>query len=285
MPRWIRLAVLALSCSGSACGTARTTATPATVPAPASSIRLQRVDIGGGQALHIECQGRERPVVVLDSGLGEGVEAWSLVQRHVAAFARVCAYDRAGHGRSDPFRFPHSNRQMARELFALLEKVRGDRPVRPRRTLDGRHQCAAPARGAPRERGRHGVARFVSEPAPIGKMPPALVADFEQNLKRLEGLDVKTWLAGFDELRASKRSLGDKPLLILVAGKPQRDPNFTPEQAQEMLAARRREQQPLVSLSSNAAFVTVPEWPPPAARGTGGRGAGRLRRGSFGADG
>jgi pimeloyl-ACP methyl ester carboxylesterase len=259
MPSWIRLAVLALSFSVSACGTARTPATPATVPAPTSSIRFERVEIGGGLALHIQCEGRERPVVVLDSGLGEGVEAWSLVQRHVAAFARVCAYDRAGHGRSDSFRFPHGNRQMARELFALLEKSGELGPY----VLVG-HSMGGTNVQLLLEEHPESVAGMVlldssPEPAPIERMPPGVVADFEQNLKRLEGLDVKTWLAGFEELRASKRSLGDKPLLILVAGKPQQDPSFTPAQAQELLAARQREQQPLVSLSSNAAFVTVPE--------------------------
>lgn len=255
MPTWVRVAVLALSVSITACSRPRTAATPE----PVTSIRFERVDIGDGRALHIQCEGRERPVVVLDSGLGQGVEAWSLVQRHVAAFARVCAYDRAGHGRSDSFRFPHSNRQMARELFALLERSGEPGPY----VLVG-HSMGGINVQLFLEEHPASVAGMVlldssPEPAPIEKMPPELVADFERNMKRLEGLDVKSWLGGFEELRRSKRSLGDKPLLILVAGKPQQDPNFTPEQAQALLAARRLEQQPLVSLSSNAALVTVPD--------------------------
>ncbi len=259
MPSWLRNAVVALGFSSLACSTARPAEQPAAVPPPASSLRFERVDIGHGMALHIQCEGRERPVVVLESGLGEGVEAWSRVQRHVAAFARVCAYDRAGHGRSDPFQFPHSNRQMARELFALLQKAGERGPY----VLVG-HSMGGTNVQLLLDEHPESVTGMVlldssPEPAPVEKMPPALVADFERNIQRLEGLDLKTWRAGFEELRASKRSLGDKPLLVLVAGKPQSDPNFAPEQAREFLAARQREQEPLASLSSNAALVTVPE--------------------------
>lgn len=252
---WTRLACLLLLFSTLACSTPRA----AVAPSSSSAARFERVDIGGGRALHIQCEGAGRPLVVLDSGLGEGVESWSLVQPHVAAFARVCAYDRAGHGRSEAFQFPHSNRQMARELFALLEKSGESGPF----VLVG-HSMGGTNVQLFLDEHPASVAGMVlldssPEPAPIEKMPPALVADFEQNIKRLEGLDLKTWRGGFEELRVSKRSLGDKPLLILVAGKPQQDPNFTPEQARDFLAARQREQQPLVSLSSNAALVTVPE--------------------------
>jgi hypothetical protein len=78
----------------------------------------QRVDVGGLK-LHIHCEGAGVPLVVFDSGLGQGAEAWSRVSRHVASFARTCVYDRASHGQSDPAHVPHSNRQMARELYAL----------------------------------------------------------------------------------------------------------------------------------------------------------------------
>src|SRR5262245_43331877 len=36
------------------------------------------------------------PVVVLEAGAGQGVEAWGKVQPAIAEFARVCAYDRPG---------------------------------------------------------------------------------------------------------------------------------------------------------------------------------------------
>jgi pimeloyl-ACP methyl ester carboxylesterase len=59
------------------------------------------VDIGGTQ-LRLSGAGHGTPTVVLDSGLGEGAETWTKVQTQVAAFTRVCAYDRAGVGKSGP---------------------------------------------------------------------------------------------------------------------------------------------------------------------------------------
>ncbi|HVZ36045.1 MAG TPA: alpha/beta fold hydrolase, partial [Polyangiaceae bacterium] len=90
------------------------------------------------------------------------------------------------------------------------------------------------------------------EPPPIDRIPPAALADFERNIGALEGLDLKTLLAGFDELRASKRTLGDKPLAILVAGRALPDPNFDAAEVQRALRERQEAQKPLLRLSSNA---------------------------------
>jgi pimeloyl-ACP methyl ester carboxylesterase len=45
--------------------------------------------------------GTGSPVVLLESGAGSGAVAWRNVQAGIAAFTRVCAYDRAGYGFSD----------------------------------------------------------------------------------------------------------------------------------------------------------------------------------------
>jgi pimeloyl-ACP methyl ester carboxylesterase len=90
-----------------------------------------RVDVGG-LALHIHCEGEGLPAVVFDSGLGLDGSGWFdaevPVGRATATFTRACAYDRAGRGQSDPpASRPHSNRQMSKELFALLQNA-GERP-------------------------------------------------------------------------------------------------------------------------------------------------------------
>lgn len=79
----------------------------------------QRVDVGGYR-LHIFCQGQGSPTVVVDAGNGDFSLGWSLVQPEVAQFARICTYDRAGYGWSDPSPDPRTARQMANELHALL---------------------------------------------------------------------------------------------------------------------------------------------------------------------
>jgi pimeloyl-ACP methyl ester carboxylesterase len=79
----------------------------------------QLVDVGGYR-LHIQCVGAGSPTVVLDAGLGGSSLDWSLVQPELGSTARVCAYDRAGMGWSDPSPQPRTPRQIADELHTLL---------------------------------------------------------------------------------------------------------------------------------------------------------------------
>jgi pimeloyl-ACP methyl ester carboxylesterase len=90
------------------------------------------VDIGGF-SLNLNCTGKGRPTVILESGLGIPAIGWALVQPKIARFARVCSYDRAGYGWSDAGPFPRTSREIARELHALLRNGR----VRPPYVLVG----------------------------------------------------------------------------------------------------------------------------------------------------
>jgi pimeloyl-ACP methyl ester carboxylesterase len=79
----------------------------------------QLVDVGGYR-LHIQCVGTGSPTVVLDAGLSGSSLDWSLVQPELGRTTRVCAYDRAGMGWSDPGPQPRTPRQIAGELHTLL---------------------------------------------------------------------------------------------------------------------------------------------------------------------
>ena len=81
----------------------------------------QLVDIGGYR-LHIWCMGAGGPAVVLESGLGGGAFTWPQVQKDTATFTRVCAYDRAGLGYSDPSPGPRTSGRIAQELARLIEQ-------------------------------------------------------------------------------------------------------------------------------------------------------------------
>lgn len=82
----------------------------------------QMVDVGGYR-LHIHCTGSGSPTVVIESGWGESSATWGWVQPEVAKITRVCTYDRAGMGWSEPSLYPRTARQFAKELHTLLEKV------------------------------------------------------------------------------------------------------------------------------------------------------------------
>jgi pimeloyl-ACP methyl ester carboxylesterase len=77
------------------------------------------IDVGGYR-LHIQCVGAGSPTVVLDAGLSGSSLDWSLVQPSLGRTTRVCAYDRAGMGWSDPGPQPRTPRQIADELHTLL---------------------------------------------------------------------------------------------------------------------------------------------------------------------
>jgi len=80
--------------------------------------RLVRVN---KRRIHIHVTGEGTPTVVFESGMGASCLSWTLVQPHVAKFARAVSYDRAGHGWSDPAPEPRTAQQIAHELRTLLD--------------------------------------------------------------------------------------------------------------------------------------------------------------------
>jgi len=95
-------------------------------PSPLDGYPGRLIDIGG-HALHLDCRGNGSPVVVLESGIGGFSLQWRTIQTALAKRMRVCAYDRAGYGWSEPGPAPRSARRNAEELHALLT-VAGERP-------------------------------------------------------------------------------------------------------------------------------------------------------------
>jgi pimeloyl-ACP methyl ester carboxylesterase len=82
----------------------------------------QLIDVGGYR-IHIYCVGGGSPTVVLDSGLSDSSLSWDRVQPEIAKFTRVCAYDRAGLGWSDPSPKPRNSKVFAEELHTLLHNA------------------------------------------------------------------------------------------------------------------------------------------------------------------
>jgi pimeloyl-ACP methyl ester carboxylesterase len=83
-------------------------------------LHAQRLVDVGGRRLNILCMGTGSPVVVLDAGLGNGLSSWRYVQRSIAHHTRVCSYDRAGMGFSEPARSARDADAIFNDLHALL---------------------------------------------------------------------------------------------------------------------------------------------------------------------
>jgi pimeloyl-ACP methyl ester carboxylesterase len=79
--------------------------------------RVVEVD---GRAVYLDCRGTGSPTVILEAGFGSGAGSWGFVLDGVAAFTRVCAWDRPGLGRS-AVRELHSGAQTASDLRAALD--------------------------------------------------------------------------------------------------------------------------------------------------------------------
>lgn len=75
----------------------------------------------GTHRLHLFCTGQGSPTVVIDSGLGGFSLEWQTVQGDVSRKVRICSYDRAGYGWSDPGPRPRTTQQITKELHHLLE--------------------------------------------------------------------------------------------------------------------------------------------------------------------
>jgi pimeloyl-ACP methyl ester carboxylesterase len=84
------------------------------------------IDVGGYR-LHLNCRGAGTPVVVMEAGAGNGAESWALVSPAVANMTRVCVYDRAGFGWSDPATENLTVARVVRNLHTLLERS-GEKP-------------------------------------------------------------------------------------------------------------------------------------------------------------
>jgi len=77
----------------------------------------------GTRRLVLTTSGHGSPVVVLESGLGAESAEWGAVHRGLSVHTRVCRYDRAGRGTSDPAVSPRGPAELVADLRALLRRV------------------------------------------------------------------------------------------------------------------------------------------------------------------
>jgi pimeloyl-ACP methyl ester carboxylesterase len=82
----------------------------------------QLIDVGGHR-LHISCTGVGRPTVVLEAGFGNDSTIWAWIAPEVAHDTRVCVYDRAGQGWSEPAAGPQDGVAVANDLHTLLDRA------------------------------------------------------------------------------------------------------------------------------------------------------------------
>lgn len=110
------LATLALASVGGGYETVSEAADAKAYPAPG-----QLIDVGGHR-LHLNCTGSGSPTVVIEPGAGGTSSDLGWIAPAVAHDTRVCVYDRAGRGWSEPAGRAQDGAQIATDLHTLLRR-------------------------------------------------------------------------------------------------------------------------------------------------------------------
>jgi pimeloyl-ACP methyl ester carboxylesterase len=183
------------------------------------------VDVNG-HSMYYECEGRGHPTVVLDAGSPDPSSVWRWVQPAISRFTRVCAYDRAGIGRSA--RAPAGPRRtaqtQARELRELLRRAHVAGPY----VVVGHSWGGLLARLFADDYRRDTAGLVLVDATTFPYLTPAALQHLPRKRTR-EGIDIRAAVAE----SAAVTSLGDLPLVVLGSGRPGLDPRLLEAQDAE----------------------------------------------------
>jgi pimeloyl-ACP methyl ester carboxylesterase len=249
------------------------------------------VDVGG-YSLHLYCTGEGGgPTVVMDSGLGGIGLDWQLVQPEVAQFARVCTYDRAGMGWSEPGAQPRTSQQFVEVLNTLLGNAGVQGPYVLVGHSFGGTNVQLYASEYPNEVAGMVLVDSATEDemlvtlaealqgspvwnkilATIGvtRLPYTLGGETDERTAisthakdvHESADELSSFEESFEQRLASPLSLGDKPLIVLTAGDLQVPPDagIPEEQIDQFLDAHSEFQADLPRHSQNAKQIIAEE--------------------------
>jgi pimeloyl-ACP methyl ester carboxylesterase len=123
--RWLLSPVVAILVLASVGGAVETVGEALDARAHPMPGRL--IDVGD-HSLHLSCTGTGSPTVVLEPGAGEMSSNLGWIAPAVAAKTRVCLYDRAGRGWSEPAEGPQDGARLASDLHTLLHQAQVPAP-------------------------------------------------------------------------------------------------------------------------------------------------------------
>jgi pimeloyl-ACP methyl ester carboxylesterase len=165
-----------------------------------------------GHRMFYECSGSGSPTVVLDAGSPDTSAAWRWVQPQIARQTRVCAYDRAGLGRSAPpphgYRTP---RTQVRDLRLMLTAARIPGPY----VVVGHSWGGLLARIFAHDYPARTAGVVLVDATTFPYLTPARARRLRHRTNR-EGIDIPAAVAQSDAVK----SLGAVPLVVLGSNKP-----------------------------------------------------------------
>ena len=270
-----------VACGGTPAPSSAPSAAAASPGASASTDLVKDVDVGAG-TMHLVCVGPTdtgEPTILLEAGGGMDYSAWSDVLTGLQSKHRLCAYDRLGLGSSSqPAETSRTAADQATDLHTLLDKAGVKGPF-----VIGAHSFGAIiatlfAQAYPDD--VRGVV-FVDPQAPrqseafLKALPPAS-ADESSAVKEIREVleDFETDPSQNPEHVAIRESgakasaaldaagplFGDRPVIVLSAGRPPPDFASMPaEVSKALLAARAAAQQELADESTAGSLEVVPD--------------------------
>ena len=78
----------------------------------------------GFQTMYVDCLGNNAPTVLVDVGIAESSASWYKIAKELSKNVRICLYDRAGYGWSDPGRGERTTATIVHELRLLLKRAK-----------------------------------------------------------------------------------------------------------------------------------------------------------------
>ncbi len=118
--RWVLYPIIAVLALGSVGGGVETV--NEALDAQAYPMPGQLIDVGD-HSLHLSCTGSGSPTVVLEPGSGEMSSNLGWIVHGTTTNTRVCAYDRAGRGWSEPATTAQDGEEIATDLHTLLQRA------------------------------------------------------------------------------------------------------------------------------------------------------------------
>lgn len=268
-----RSTLLLLTAGASAIGSAVAQQFDASAASAKPVTGFASVDVGG-RSLRYRCSGDGTPTVLIEPGGGVSLETvfswdkpigWAVVVPQVSKVTRVCVYDRAGLGRSDPAPVPRTSFDVAKDLHALLERTHIAAPyviagqsfggmnarmfaslypetIAGMVLVDSSHPDTYPE-----------LAKVLPPPTP-GESPFLQGWRNGPDLsKTREWVDLK---ANADLVRATG-GIGDKPLIVLTQGPDWNDP-FAPDDVEPLIdRVNQTLDAQLLTLSSDSKLIVA----------------------------